>query len=503
MSLPIDPQSPADRQRWYWLLAIAGLLLVLYWQTAVSVHLRWIKLDQSYSHGYLLFGLGLYFAWLQRYRLAAKPLPFSPIYAVPLLLVSLAWGVAQLLSVQVVAQLMLPLAFLAAIATAFGYAFARCLFVPVALLYVGIPIWEDFLNTPLRVMTVNAVGSVLQMVSFPASITGFRIEIPYGAFMVAGGCSGLGFFLTGLTIALSYAYLNLSSTVKRVAFVVFCIVVSVVSNWVRVGALVVIGYVSRMQNALITGGHLMFGWYLFAGAMVIMLLVGHQIAKRDEPNDFGDASDYRSTAKPSRAGLALAIAGLAIGPALTYAYFAAPTANVALRFAAPVVSTPSEAAHWQPDFRGWSAAAHGTLPVQGASDIDINVFYYARQSQNRKLISFENRIADPKTSHIEEESKVPATTAGGVPVNEAIISNAVGARRVVWYWFDIGGATATSGSRTIVLALERLLTHGRTDGALVAVSMTCPFDCESERVALKGSIGELRTQAAEVLKQTR
>ena len=487
-----------ERQRLLWLLALALLLVILYWQTSLSLHLRWTKFEESYSHGYLLLGLSLYFTWLQRFRLARVKLSFAPVYALPLVTASIGWCVAQILSVQVLGQLLLPVALLSAVATAFGYAFARCLLVPLALLYVGIPIWEDFLNTPLREMTVGAVGTVLQVFSFPANVTGYKIEIPEGAFFVAGGCSGLSFFLTGLTISLSYAYLNLSSNMKRLGFVIFCLILSLVSNWVRVGSLVVIGYVTNMQSSLITVSHVMFGWYLFAGAMGIMLLVGHQLSKSDQPNDFDEATGPPSQTTISNAGLALALVGLAIGPALALAYSLVPARTPDLRFAQPILQSDPATANWRPAYRGWTTHAHGVLPGH-PSDIDIDLLYYGSQAQNGKLISAVNQLADRITWHEQDATN---TNVDGMRVSEAILHNAVGARRIVWYWFDVGGSQTTSGTRTKILQLKRFLQRGRADGALVALSVACPFDCSSERTVLEHSLETLRSATRAALKPT-
>ena len=492
--------SSAERPRLLSLLALTAVLVVFYWQTALSLHLRWTKFDQSYSHGYLLLGLSLYFAWLQRFRLARASLSFSPIYALPLGMASIGWCIAQLLSVQVLTQILLPVALISAIATAFGYAFARCLLVPVALLYVGIPIWEDFLNNPLRELTVGAVGNVLQAFSFPANVTGYKIEIPQGAFFVAGGCSGLSYFLTGLTISLSYAYLNLSSNIKRLGFVFFCLILSVVSNWVRVGSLVVIGYVTNMQSSLITVSHVMFGWYLFASGMVIMLLVGHQLSKTDQPNDFDEGTGPADQTTISKSGLALAFAGLAIGPALALAYSIIPARIVDLHFAPPILQSDPATADWRPAYHGWAARAHGVLPGHPSDiDIDIDLLYYGSQSQNGKLIGAENQLADRNTWHEQDATN---TNVDGMRVSEAILHNAVGARRIVWYWFDVGGAQTTSGMRTKILQLKRFLQRGRADGALVALSVACPFDCSSERTVLEHSLETLRSATRAALKPT-
>ena len=490
-------ETAADRQRWMWLAAMTALVVGLYWQTVFSLHERWAQFDQSYSHGYLLLGLTLYFVWLQRFRLAGTTLRFSPLMLAPLLLASAGWCIAQLLGVQIVAQMLLPAVLLAAVGTVFGYSFARCFLVPLGLLYLGIPIWDDILGPPLRDLTVRAVGTAFQMVSFPANVTGYRIEIPDGAFYVAGSCSGLAFFLTGVTISVSYAFLNLSSNFKRAIFIVFCTALSMVSNWVRVGGLVVIGHVTKMQSPLITESHLMYGWYLFAGAMVIMLLVGHLLARRDTPNDFGAEGDERSTSKPSVRALLLVATALASGPLLATAYFATTVPLAALHFAPPVQPSSAATAAWQPDYHGWTANAHGSL-VGRQTNVDIDILYYARQTQSDKLIGWDNHLADGKLWHVQEDPN--AIDADGEVVNEAILRRTDGARRIVWFWYDIGGARTVSGVRVKALQLRRLFTRGRADGAFAAVSVDCAFDCGTERAVLGHTIASLREDVAQALK---
>ena len=122
---------------------------------------------------------------------------------------SLVWLAAEVVQVQVGQQLaVLALVFVWAVAV-MGLAMIRHLLPVYLLMLLAIPIW-DFLIDPLRIITVVIVQNSLEWLEIPALIDGFFITLPVGRFVVEGGCSGLNYMLTSLTLGLVYSmrYLN-------------------------------------------------------------------------------------------------------------------------------------------------------------------------------------------------------------------------------------------------------------------------------------------------------
>ncbi|MEC9041398.1 MAG: archaeosortase/exosortase family protein, partial [Pseudomonadota bacterium] len=142
---------------WPFLLVLCVLAFVTF-PTLEGIVTRWLKWDESYSHGLLLAGVSLYLIWR---KVKANPVApgFAPVWVLPLIACLLAYWVGGLIRLQALQQLALVPLLFAACATLMGWRQARWFIVPLGLLFLTIPVW-DFLAWTLQVITV-AVNKVL------------------------------------------------------------------------------------------------------------------------------------------------------------------------------------------------------------------------------------------------------------------------------------------------------------------------------------------------------
>ena len=98
----------------------------------------------------------------------------------------------------------------------------RCLWLPVLYAYFTIPVW-DLLNPLLQWLSAFAVRGVLSLIGLPVYFDGLHFQIPAGVFEIAGGCSGLHFFIVGAAIAVFYGELHRDRLATRVKLVALAI----------------------------------------------------------------------------------------------------------------------------------------------------------------------------------------------------------------------------------------------------------------------------------------
>lgn len=470
-------------------LATAALLLAVFsaslWPSLVSLNDRWIMFDAAYSHGYLVLAMVGYFLWLQRDRLQRiEPRP-APAWAVALAGLAVAWALSMIVDVELGGMMLLPPMLLGIVLVTRGWETARLAAFPLLLLYVAIPMWEDFLSLPLRDATTGVSAAfLLAFAPFPVHVEGYAIHVPDGTFFVADACSGLAFFLTGLTIGLAYGYLNIEGFARRAAFLVICVVLSIVSNWVRVTSLVYIGHYTSMESSLITEGHLTYGWFLFAAVMMLMLWIGYRMsAPLPEGGD--------TTAAPAMPGFSpvavtAALLATLLAPALAWGY------RQVEHDAVPMPALPASFEATDPGLLAWRGFFHGTPRFAAGmlrEDPALGLLYvhYDRQTQGNEVVSDENRLANEDTWTLTNQRRLATAQQASLPhpVTESELRSNGGSGLLVWHWNAVGGRPATGRLASKLSQLQATLLDGRTDGTFVALTLQCASSCDAARERMR------------------
>lgn len=473
-----------DQPLWRALFALAfAALAFVYLPTLETLHKRWSELSHSYSHGYLLLVVAAYVIWQERGRIAA---PWRPLawLAVPLLIgASLFWFAGFATQLTLAQQLAIPAIVWCCLVISLGWRAGWWLVLPVGLIYFGVPVW-DFLVEPLQHITVVVTQTLLFQFRIPAFVHGFDIEVPSGTFEVAGGCSGLNYLLVGIVIGILHAYLNLRSWPRRIAAVLLVIALAFLSNWIRVFALVLIGYYTEMQSEMIDD-HDGFGWFVFAGALVLFFLLSRWLLEGGAApaRPVSGAINWRLAA--GRAWIAVALA--AALPLWSYSFNArVDTAEAGLpspQGAPWVGATPS----WTADYVGFDAQQSWRTRLQGRA-AELVALTWMSQEQDRKLIYYRNRLAERRNLVAELEPAV----IGEIRVNRAVVRSGAGTR-MVWWFYLVGDATATGALESKLKQLPAYLS-GDTRAALITLSISCTSRrCEAEQQdeALAQGAGEL------------
>lgn len=254
-----------------------GALAFLVAPTLESVFSRWLKFDESYSHGLLLLVVSIAIT-AQKWRADPPVAGCYPLWIVPFLLALAGYAMGGILRVEALQQLALIPLILSALALLIGWEQGRKFILPVGLMIFTMPFW-DYISWPLQLMTVAVNEFGLGFLDIDFTIDGVYVYLTgVGAFEVANGCSGLRYLLVGQSLALLYGELNLRLIRSRV--ILFCAAVglSLVANWVRVLVIIYMGHETNMQSSLIEN-HDNFGWWVFAATLVPLFLFGRRLEK--------------------------------------------------------------------------------------------------------------------------------------------------------------------------------------------------------------------------------
>lgn len=245
------------------------LWLIFCWQGITTAVEIWWGND-IFNHCFFVIPGALYFIYLKRHALLSKPI--SPtllplLIIVPSILVYVIGiaGDVNLLT-HMATFVLLP----AVIWANIGHKAAYSIFFPLVFMLFSIPVGEQ-LTPLLQQITADGAVKVLDFTGVPYFRNGLYIEIPQGRFLVAEACSGVSFFIASIVIGSVYTYLNITSTSKRVCFVLISFALPIAANMIRVFGIVFIAYKTDMKYAA-GADHLIYGWFFFA--FVIICLIG-------------------------------------------------------------------------------------------------------------------------------------------------------------------------------------------------------------------------------------
>jgi len=115
----------------------------------------------------------------------------------------------------------------------------------------------------------------------PTYVEGNTVTIPPGIFEIAGGCSGLRYLLVSLAISSLFIFLNIKKTSHGVLFLFIAILGSLITNWIRITGLILIGYFTDMESSLMAD-HNTFGWYLYIPFIIGLFYLGQKITNSSE-----------------------------------------------------------------------------------------------------------------------------------------------------------------------------------------------------------------------------
>lgn len=483
--IPTAPNTAISRR-----VSIAlGLVVMAFAGTWVTFPTVWLD---NRTHGFMAAGLALWVLWTRRSALGGRDM--TPGYALPLVAAaSMLWAIGQILSAQVIHQFALAAVLWLWLLAVAGEHAAFSALPAVAVFSLALPIWE-VLMWPLQLAAATVSAIVTKIVGVQATVSNEVINLRWGTLIVAGSCSGLGFFLTAVTLGCAYALLFVRSHAAQRRIVALAALMAVLANWVRVVGLVLIADATRMTSPLMKD-HELFGWGIFFAAMAIWFLLAGRIeraqlrwspsAVANTPSDgTGAAVDGRLVAAPWVLAVATLLA--VSGPVFLYGVRLIPNAGTppaqihgisaspsfGLPVDGPLVQQPEA---WRPAFEAPSFSRREVW-VSGTDSIRVDQLAYFEEHQGAELISDANRVA-PDSVLIEE--RVIGPLDGNMrTVRQTVVREGRHAR-MVWYWYRVAGIETSSAGKAKLLAILAFIRR-EEGGEATFVSAPCrEGDCSA------------------------
>lgn len=400
------------------ILIITTLLWALAFYPSIWSTIQIWERSETFTHGFLIAPICIYLIRERWHLIQSAPIKPALIALIPIAGFLGLWIIGSLGQIAVAEQFaafaLLPLL----IWLMLGNAASRPMLFAMLFWMFSVPAGE-FLIPQLQEVTADFTVFFLKLTGIPTYREGLFIAIPGGLFEVAVACSGIRYLIASFCLGTLYAYLNYTSSKKRIWFILFSLALPILANGIRAYGIVMIAHLSDMKYA--TGvDHLIYGWLWFGVVLFIMFAIGN--IWRDPVPKRPDSSEI-TTRNVSPATLTKAAGGLIVLLAVALGYkinAASPTLPAQPDFG-PLISQEKALGNWQPVF------PHGEIVKTGEyQGSDIFIAYYSTNSAEQELISSINH-----PYNIQSWTIINRDTYANYRLLE--VNNAAGQRRYIAY----------------------------------------------------------------------
>lgn len=263
--------------RFWTLIAITGIWCVANYPIIESL---WVYSfdDGTYSHAYLVPFIVTYLFYILEQE---NRISYRDKLSISWTTVAIAIGFGLVLATwSQITLLYWAASLLALFALVFCiFRFNVSTFFPFAFLIFIFPFWGA-LAAPLQSLSVYVVSALMSLTSIPVYVENEFVTIPAGVFEIAEGCSGLRYVIVSTAISSLYVFLYLKTNRSALIFTTVALLGALVTNWLRIVALIVIGHETEMQSSLMTD-HNNFGWYIYIPVAIFQFHIGRKLEDRD------------------------------------------------------------------------------------------------------------------------------------------------------------------------------------------------------------------------------
>jgi exosortase len=254
-------------------MALAIAWGALYFDTLRRLVDDW-RVDENYSHGFLIPFISAYAVWRSRERIISTPVAPRIFLGGALMLVAMMMLMAGIAGAELyVTRLSLVLSLAALTLYFFGLEWLKLLVFPIGLLLFALPIPSIVFNQiafPLQLIASDYATRAIRLFGVPALREGNVIELAQMKLQVVEACSGIRSLVTLATLAVVYGYFTEKRLWRRVALFVAVIPIAIVANAARVAGTGLMAHHWGIQAA--EGFlHGFSGWLVFVIAVLLLL----------------------------------------------------------------------------------------------------------------------------------------------------------------------------------------------------------------------------------------
>lgn len=466
------------------------LLLGTFYSTTLSMVATWSR-SETYTHGFLILPIVTWLVWRKRtlfYQLPAEPYFIA---VIPLLLSGIAWMLGYLVDVLVVQQFALIGMIVFSFMLVMGLPLFKAFLFPLLFLFFAVPAGEALVPA-LMEYTATVTVMLVKLTGIPVYRDGMFISLPSGNWSVVEACSGVRYLISSVTIGCLFAYLNYSSTQKRLIFIIASAIVPIIANGLRAYMIVMLGHLSNMELA-VGVDHLIYGWVFFGLVMLILFYIGSKWRDPELDKPTLPLGEIRSAGVghqvPLRphffAAILLLFVAIGLWPAWVYALDKFHTSRnyIAIPLLQEVEGWVLEDEyHWE-----WQ-------PVQVGADHEINRFYsfgsidlddagtsqlvslhlaqYFEQKQGAEVVGWQNTLfnqSTPKWAVTKTHKKTILIETQKFHLISTLVKGPQ-QNLLVWKWFRVGHFSTENAYLAKFRELESRLFTGRRDAAIFVIA---------------------------------
>jgi exosortase A len=495
---PLPGKEAADASA-IWMVTIASLaavsaaIILLYWTEAAGAVRVWYA-SEAYTHGFLILPIVAYLIWERRPLLGGLS-PKPVLWALPLVpMIGAVWLIARLIGLLEAQQLLLIAMLQVVLLSVLGWRTYRPLAFPLLYLFFLVPTGE-FLVPYLQDFTARFTVLGLQLTGIPVYSDGFLISIPNENFYVAEACAGLRFLIATIAFGFLFADFSYRSLWRKACFVALCLVTPIIANGFRAYGIILLAYYSGGTIA-VEADHIIYGWVFFSMVTVGLMAIGWTFRQSPPPYRVGSEPD-QARVRPGYVAMVAAVALVTIALPRGYAAFLdAPTSKPQGHFALPAAGSSwtkdNADSNWHPRYATADFSAK-----QGFSDgtrhADLFIAYYVAQRQDKKLLSFDNKIAGGDEWEVSNRSSAVVSIDGEkVPVAVSVWTW-LGRKRLIYSVNWIDGNFETNPFKTKLLQAKAELTGGTRAAAIVAIATEITNDSSTAAASLADFAAHLQS----------
>ncbi len=266
---------------WMWLLLLA-LFAGLFWEPANVVWRAWTKEGGYYSHGPLVPGVAAWMVYSRWKQLETIPWKTNW-WGLPILVAcSLLYLASTLCHMYPPKYFAFVFYILGLSLLLFGSGMVRATMIPWAFLFFMVPLPDglvDVITYKLRLSVTSAAVGLTDPFDWFVVKSGNYIYFPNGENLVVGDiCAGLRSIISLLALGAVFSYLSNLSTLGALILFLLSAPVAVITNILRIFALIVVAHFWGSQVA--SGKvHDISGWAIFVVAFSLLYLC-HTLLER-------------------------------------------------------------------------------------------------------------------------------------------------------------------------------------------------------------------------------
>lgn len=467
-------------------ITVGAVLFVLfnifYWDSLSNLLRLW-NTDITFSHGFLIPFLSIYLITKKNKYLSHILLKPAPLFLIPLVLILFLWILASITYTLTIELTLLPLIFIFFYASIIGYKASLILATSLLYLLFAVPIWS-IIAPFLQSMAIFINEFALQITGIPTHIKNSVVSIPAGTFEIERGCAGIGYLMTTLAIGSFFSLLNFKRIQPTIILLIISLVLSIIFNWIRIYAIILIGHFTDMQSPIIED-HVNFGWYLYAISLIPFFYIANRLAKLEYTEEVEEQANIVITDSFNysypKSYILIPLIFLISAPTLI-TYLTNSKAETLQEILPPNASTPWLGPiyfdDWKPNYTGASIEINRLyIGTDKAPDISLHIFYYGKQTKDSELINELNTVTD----NYMIKSQRLFTFENHNIIEKITTSNFK--NRLIWYWYHVNGKDIANPIIAKLFQAQELIS-GKVSSSLIVLSTECNSQCSNKKLTL-------------------